>query len=790
MIEFELNGKTIEVPEGTTIIEAADQAGEYIPRFCYHKKLSIAANCRMCLVDVEKAPKPMPACATPITPEMKVNTKSEKAMAAQRDVMEFLLINHPLDCPICDQGGECELQDLSMGYGEGHSVYDQSKRSVKSDDIGPLIETWMTRCIQCTRCVRFGEEVAGLRELGVISRGEKEEIGTYVQHFVKSEVSGNVIDLCPVGALTNKPSRYRMRSWEAKEHPAISPHDCVGTNMYIHTQGKEYTSEQEVFRAVPRENEMINESWMSDRDRFSVQALYHEDRVKKPLMKKKGKWVEVEWQYALEAIAHLVSHIKETSGSEQIAGITGYHSTVEEYYLFQKFIRGLGSSNIDHRIRELDFRDQATMPLFPTFNDSIANIESADVLLLVGSNVRFEQPILSTRIFKAVQDGLSVMAVNPVAYPFVYDVANAVIDRDMVRPLAEIAKALATKQQKNIDLLAEVTPSDEATAMAERLLGAKKAIIFAGNYALHHEKAAEIRHLLSLIESLSAASMGFLTDGPNAAGAWLAGCVPHRGPAGAVLNTVGKDAKSILTSDPVEAYFLLNCEPEFDVAYPEKALDNLSDAKLVVCMTPFASDTMREYADFILPITPSTETSGAYINMTGDWQAFHAVSVPHQDSKPGWKVLRALATLHELSGFAYQSASAVREALKAQLSQDSWKSEAVSPISQLSLSSEKSNEVIGIFDWPMYRDNALVRRAAALQDTIFDSEKAISLHEDTANQLGLENGDQVQVSQLQNSCDMTVRIDNAVAAGTAVIPFAFEAVAGVGMHFAPIKIKK
>lgn len=779
MIEFELNGKKISVSEGTTIIEAADEAGEYIPRFCYHKKLSIAANCRMCLVQVEKSGKPLPACATPITQDMKVFTKSDMAIKAQRDVMEFLLINHPLDCPICDQGGECELQDLSMGYGRGHSVYDQPKRAVESKDIGPLIETEMTRCIQCTRCVRFGEEVAGLRELGVINRGEHEEIGTYVKHLVKSELSGNVIDLCPVGALTNKPARYRLRGWEAIEHASIAPHDCLGTNIYLHTRPREYSKEREVFRAVPRENEAINEFWMSDRDRYSVEALYHSDRVTKPLMKKNEKWVEVDWQYALDAIVHLTSHIQKEFGADKIAGIAGSQSTVEEYYLFQKLIRALGSSNIDHRVRELDFRDQAQRDLFPQLNQSIADIESADVLLLVGSNVRFEQPVLSARIFKAYQDGLSVMAVNPIDYAFVYELSEKIIHRDLVHSLTEIVHALSDETKQT---------SQHAIAIAKRLLSAKNAVLYVGAYANSHAQASEIRTLVEMIARLSDATVGYLTDGPNTAGAWLAGCIPHRGPAGAAVNSVGKDAKALLSHDPVDAYFLLNVEPEYDCAYPETAVKALSDAKLVVCFASFATAQMREYADFILPIAPHSEAEGTFINVMGDWQTFQSVSIAHDQAKAGWKVLRALGNLFGLSGFAYQSANAIRDALKSQMNQDNWQPEDNRSTVEITSSAKDEQSIEAIFEWPMYRNDLLVRRAAPLQAMMNSGEKSLRMNIDTATSLGLSDGDSVQMTQISKVVSMNVCIDSKIANGLVVVPAAMDELAGFGAHGAPIKI--
>ena len=704
MIEFELDGKQLSVLEGTTIIEAADDAGVYIPRFCYHKKLSIAANCRMCLIEVEKMGKPLPACATPITKDMKVKTKSEMALKAQRDVMEFLLINHPLDCPICDQGGECELQDLSMGFGQSKSEFDFSKRAVFSQDIGPLIETEMTRCIQCTRCVRFGEEVAGLRELGVVNRGEKEEIGTYIQHFLKSEVSGNIIDICPVGALTNKPARYELRGWEVKEHASISPHDCVGTNVFLHSRGKELSPERTVFRSVPKENQAINEVWMSDRDRFSVEGLYHQDRVYKPQMKKNGQWVEVEWQYALDAIAHLTSHITEAAAKagaqeSQIAGIADYSATVEEYYLFQKLIRALGSPNVDHRIRELDFTDQLRRPLFPQLNTTIADIENCDTILLVGSNVRYEQPIISTRIFKAYQDGLKVMAVNPVDYEFVYPLFEKMIDDNIIESLSDIVKALSIDASGN--------------AIAEQLKSSKHAAIFVGAFAQHHPHAATIRDLVHQISHLSGVTAGLLTDGANSAGAWIAGCVPHRASAGAIVNHIGKDAKALLTTDPVAAYFLLNTELENDSAYADKAMEALAQAKLVVCFNTFSTEKMREYADFILPITPYSENEGTYVNVNGVWQSFNAVGVPHIESKPAWKVLRVLANRMNLAGFNYETVNAVRDEIKSQLNQVTCCDDCKKLVDVVVPRFEK----VTIKTWHMYRDNALVRRAKALQET-------------------------------------------------------------------------
>lgn len=705
MIEFELNGKKVSVPEGTTIIEAADQAGDYIPRFCYHKKLSIAANCRMCLVEVEKAPKALPACATPITQDMKVKTKSDMALKAQRDVMEFLLINHPLDCPICDQGGECELQDLSVGFGRAKSEYREPKRAVCSQDIGPLVETEMTRCIQCTRCVRFGEEIAGMRELGAVNRGEKEEITTYVQHFLQSEMSANIIDLCPVGALTNKPARYKARGWELKEFPTIAPVDCAGTNMFVHTR------DHQVIRAVPRENEAINETWMSDRDRFCVEGLYHEDRITKPLMKKKGEWCEVEWQYALEAIAHLTQHVIDEKGAASVAGIADYSSTLEEYYLFQQFIRALGSNNVDHRIREKDFTDQHLRSLFPKLNDAISDIESYDALLLIDSNVRHEQPIISTRIFKASEDKLSVMSVASKDHAFVFPLHEKIIDTNLIQSLAEVAKAVSVRVNGSVSIeaLSRIVPSTAAERIAEKLLSAEKAAIFVGAKAFRYEQASVVRALVRCIANLTNAHAGLLSEGANSAGAWIAGCVPHRGPVGETLIHTGLDAQALLTDKAANAYFILNAELENDAVYP--VLPALSKAELVVCISPFVTEKMREYADFILPSAPFTENEGTYVNACGQWQSFTPTVKLLDQAKPAWKIIRALANVMALPEFSQTAVSDIRAYLKTKTEAQQC---CAACKKELPIVLPAANKQEVVLEWQMHHENPLVRRAKVL----------------------------------------------------------------------------
>lgn len=644
MIEIEIDGKKTMVEEGASVIEAADKMGIYIPRFCYHKKLSVVANCRMCLVEIDRSGKTLPACATPITAGMKVFTKSQKSIEAQHAVMEFLLINHPLDCPICDQGGECELQDIAMGFGRSDSNYDKAKRAVFSDNIGPLIETEMTRCIQCTRCVRFGEEVAGLPELGVINRGEKEAISTYVKHFMQSELSGNIIDICPVGALTDKPARYRGRGWEYRENATIAPHDCVGGNIFFHTRWQQYAPQRTVMRAVPRENDAVNETWMSDRDRFSHFGLYHESRIYQPKIKINGKWIEVSWEEALTAIKTKIETLIKKQGASQIGALISPSATIEEHYLLQKWLRGLGSHNIDHRIRWQDFRDQNVFPTFPGLGLPIADIENLNVILLIGSCVRFEQPLISHRINKAYLEGAKILVINPMDYPFVFKVDEKII----VSP------------QKLLEVLHTIA-NEKSHAIMKTLEKAEKSAIFLGEHALHHAEASEIRAWAYCIGEKCGASVGLLTEGGNSAGAWLVGAVPHRGLAGELLDSPGLDAKAMLTTDLLKIYFLLNFEPELDCAYAAEAKRTLIHAEFVVCLTMFHSSEMESYADILLPIAPFSESGGTFVNVEGRWQSCVPVSAPENNSQPAWKVLRILGNFFELPGFDYKTLQEVRE---------------------------------------------------------------------------------------------------------------------------------
>lgn len=783
MIEFEIDGKKVSAPEGSMIIEAADAAGIYIPRFCYHRKLSIVANCRMCLVEVSTARKPMPACATPVTQDMKVFTMSEMALQSQRDVMQFLLINHPLDCPICDQGGECELQDLAMGFGRSYSYYDQSKRAVASEDIGPLIETEMTRCIHCTRCVRFGEEVAGLRELGVTARGEDSEIGTYVKHFLQSELSGNIIDLCPVGALTAKPSRYTERSWTMQERASVAPHDCVGSNIYINTRGQEYAPQHVVMRVTPREHEAINECWISDRDRFGYEGLYHTDRVLKPRMKKNGQWVEVEWKYALMAAADRLQAIAADQSPDQLAALISPNSTLEECYLAQKFMRALGSNNIDHRLRELDFSDQQTAIEFTELGITLSELETVNSVLLIGSMVRYQQPLVAHRINKAFQEGATVMAINPVDYQFTFGVTHKLIGADLVTDTAQVAKALADLCGKSYPALKDISVSSESQQIAQTLKESESAYVMLGDIAVQHPHAAHLRQLVRIINSLIDCKFGATTAGANSAGAWLAGAVPHRGVAGQSVDT-GLDARALLTTDAVRGYLLLNVEPEFDSAYPAAALQALKDAGCVVCLTAFATPTMEEYADFILPVAPFSETSGTFVNAEGQWQHFSAATVPHGEAKPAWKVLRVLANFLQLDDFDYDTPHQIHKEVKELVEQMPAAQQHTAELTQLPRLTTRTWRLATAHH---YRIDGLVRRAKALQACITSQEQAVMMNPQTATAMGIAaDATQVQVTQDGQQLTLPLVIDRVVADSVVVVPAALAATSGFGMAFGEV----
>ncbi|EKD74324.1 MAG: hypothetical protein ACD_45C00004G0014 [uncultured bacterium] len=780
-IEIEIDGKPLKAKPNSMLIQVADAAGMYIPRFCYHKHLSIAANCRMCLVEVEKSPKALPACATPVAPGMKVFTKSPKALAAQRAVMEFLLINHPLDCPICDQGGECELQDLSMEFGTADSFYTFGKRSVKDEDLGPLIATEMTRCIQCTRCVRFGDEIAGLRELGATDRGEEMEIGTYVGKAMQSEVSGNIIDLCPVGALTSKPFRFTARAWELNQHPTIAPHDCLGSNLYAHTRSGR------VMRMVPRENRAINETWISDRDRFSYEGLYHPDRLEKPMIRVDDIWQETDWQTALEFTVKSIQKVIIQAGAEHVGALASPNSTLEEFYLLQKLLRQLGSPHIDHRLRQVDFTDQDTMPLFPGLTASITDIEKSDVILLVGTNIQKEQPLIATRIRKATCNGARVVTVNMLDYRFNFhvNIKKLAAPHDFVLSIAGIAKALLGEREE----FAAIHVTREDQAIAELLQPGKKISILLGAQAFNHPEAAQIRALAELISKKCHATLGFLTEGANAAGAWLAGAVPHRHACGEIAPTIGLDAHAMWNS-PRQAYVLLNVESELDCANTKAAAHALSQAKCVVAFALFKNPVLAQYATVMLPIAPFTETSGTFVNVTGEWQTFKGVASTYGDSRPAWKILRVLGNLFHCEGFDYKSTSDIRHELKERMHAISPSAAKEAVLQEILPATAKLSRVGEI---PLYAGDSLLRRAKALQATqpIIEGDLvSVRIHSQMAEQLQLKNTDVVMITQGDARIRLSVSLDDRVPLHAAYIAGGILATSQLSELFGSIEIHK
>ena len=762
-IKIEVDGKELEVRPGQMLIEVTDANDIYIPRFCYHKKLSVAANCRMCLVEVEKAPKPLPACATPVMDGMKVKTNSNYAREAQKSVMEFLLINHPLDCPICDQGGECELQDLAIGYGRDVSRYQETKRVVKDKDIGPLVQTEMTRCIHCTRCVRFGEEVAGLRELGSIGRGEQMEIGTYIEKAMVSEMSGNVIDLCPVGALTSKPFRFSARTWEMRQFEGVAPHDAVGSNLHFHVK------DQRVKRVVPAENEAINEIWISDRDRFSYEGLYSDDRLLVPMIKQDNEWKEVDWETAFATVKERLTNIS----PDRIGALSSATASTEELYLLQGLMRGLGSANIDHRLRQIDFSDQDKAPLYLWLGVPIASLETLNAALVIGGNPRKEQPIINHRLRKAALSGAGIMMVNSVDYDLNYDLAAKAIvsPSEIVTSLAGIAKALLEQDRSgadaNIEIIVDSVVIDGShRAIASTLMAADSVAVFLGNHATAHTQFSTLRYLAGMIAKLSNADFGYLGGAANTAGAWLAGAVPHRLPAGKSVAKPGLDAHAML-QEKLDAYVLLNIEPELDCWDGHLAAEAMAAADCVVALTPYKTSAMESYADILLPIALYAENEGSYFNVEGTRQAFSAVVKPQGESRPAWKVLRVLADNLGVKGMGYNNFNEISDELIELLDElsatnlDAWRVP------------DSVNGAIGglqrVSDFPTNSIDSLVRRADALQKTIDIADGIVHINQNEARNLGLNTNGKVRAKQNGYEVELSVLIDDRLPNKTVLI---------------------
>ncbi len=715
VVNLEVNGVPLTARKGQMLIEVTDRADIYVPRFCYHRKLTVAANCRMCLVDIEKAPKPLPACATPVAEGMKVFTRSKRAIDAQKSVMEFLLINHPLDCPICDQGGECELQDLAMGFGRGVSRYTERKRIVKDKNLGPLVSTDMTRCIQCTRCVRFGSEIAGIQELGTTGRSDRMEIGTYIEKSVDHELSGNIIDLCPVGALNNKPYRYSARAWEMVAKPLVSPHDCAGSHLYAHVlRGK-------LRRIVPRDSEAINETWISDRDRYGCYGVYSDDRLLAPRVKTDGAWSEVPWQDALE----VARGVLEAARGDDLGVLASPSATTEELFLLGRIARHLGCESIDHRLRQRDFRDQSADPAAPTLGCSIAELDALQGVLVIGSNLRMEVPIIAHRIRNAARRGASVAFLNPAAYRYYFETAAniaAPADR-LVDELAGVVAAAAASASAVPTYAAKLvsgrTPGDSQRAAAQAL-GRAPALVLLGHIAQRHPRFAELRALAAALASLTGASLGYLAEGANGVGGALAGALPHRGVGGRPIARPGRDAHAML-EDPRRAYVLFGIEPSKDLAQGAAALPALEHAK-VVCFTSYVTPELLRIADVLLPIGTFAETAGTFVNTEGVWQSFDAAADVVGDARPGWRVLRVLGNLLGLANCEYRSPSDVLAALEEELGDASRPQPGATAYSGSfaangAAASEAATQADEL-DVPIYAVDAVVRRSEPLQETV------------------------------------------------------------------------
>ena len=777
MVEIEIDGNKIEVTEGSTVMVAANQLGIYIPHFCYHKKLSIAANCRMCLVEVEKAPKPLPACATPVTAGMKVITNSPRAIKAQKGVMEFLLINHPLDCPICDQGGECQLQDLAMGYGGSASRYTEEKRVVFHKSVGPLISAEeMSRCIHCTRCVRFGQEIAGVMELGMAGRGEHSEILTFVGRGVESELSGNMIDVCPVGALTSKPFRYSARTWELQRRKSVSAHDSLGSNLVVQVKSNA------VMRVLPLENESINECWLSDRDRFSYEGLNSPDRLLKPRLRQDGQWREVDWQVALDYAAHALSSVKTAHGPAAIGALATPQASLEELTLMASLMRGLGSENIDFRARLADAALATGLKGAPWLGMPIDSVNALQRIVLVGSFLRKDHPLLAARVRAAVKRGARVAVLNAATDDLLMPTASrwSVAPSQWAHGLAAARVALLRARGEAIPQdLAGIEPDAAATALAAVLADGERKAVFLGNSVGHHPKASAVAAQAQALADASGATLGWLVEGANGTGGYLAGAIPGAG---------GLDARAMV-EQPRNAYLLLGIEPRLDHGHPAAALSALKSADTVIALSAYVSDDLLETADCLLPIAPFTETSGSFVNAAGTVQSFNGVVRPAGDARPAWKVLRVLGNLLNFDGFDQDSSEQVRDAvLTGGVSGRLSVRFAATPGAVSAQKPVEGSSLERIADVPIYFADPIVRRATSLQDTTDAQAPRARLNSATAARLGLGVGQSIRLSQAAaGAATLPVLIDEQVADGVVRLAAGHVASADLNAMIGPIQ---
>ena len=776
MVNIEVDGQAMEVPKNSMIIEATDKAGISIPRFCYHSKLSIAANCRMCLVDIEKSPKPMPACATPVMDGMKIYTHSRRAVDAQHGVMEFLLINHPLDCPICDQGGECELQDLAMGYGRSVSRFTERKRVVQDHNIGPLVQTDLTRCIQCTRCVRFLDEIAGTNELGMFGRGDRSEIGTSLSQGIDSELSGNVIDLCPVGALTNKPFRFSARAWELMARPSLAVHDGVGSSLWYHTR------RGRVLRAVPRDNESTNEAWLSDRDRYSHFGLNSDERVLEPMVKVNDQWQTVSWDEGIRVAAKALRKSVTAHGGAGLGVLMSSSASTEEHYLARRLANGLDCPNMDYRLREQDFSDDKALGRIASFQTPMAAIDDADAIVLIGSNIRHEAPILGQRVRKAWRKGAQVVALNPVDWNFHFELADKLITapQHMVTELAALAAAVARLTGKEIPEFLQTAVSGTQTgashdAMAEMLNGSGAKMLILGQAAMAHEQASWLRQLSAWIATATGAALNIIPHGGNSTGAAMAAC--------AGVAETGLNTREMLAT-PLKKYLLWDIEPEFDLANPANAMHALDSAESVLAVSAFASEGLKAVADVILPLAPLAESEGLFYTLDGQSFVVDAAVSASGQARPGWKILRRLGAELELDGFSQVDIASLREEMLSEIA------DADCETSEVELNVPKAEgDFYRVGEVAMYAVDALCRRSEYLQQTVHAENAFVGLNPDDAGRKGLADGHEVKVSQGDGHVMLPVRLCDELPAGAVWVKSATDSGISLGDSFGPISVE-
>lgn len=774
MVEITIDGNKVEIPEGSMVMHAAHKLGLYVPHFCYHKKLSIAANCRMCLVEVEKAPKPMPACATPVSNGMVVHTASAKAVAAQKSVMEFLLINHPLDCPVCDQGGECQLQDLAVGYGASASRYQEEKRVVAHKEMGPLVSAEeMQRCIHCTRCIRFGQEIGGIMELGMLNRGEHAEITSFVGRAVESELSGNMIDVCPVGALTSKPFRFTARTWELARRRSVSPHDSLGANLVVQVKN------DRVMRVVPFENEDVNECWISDRDRYAYAGLYTEDRLKHPMIKgEDGQWREASWSDALQAVVRGVNHVREHYGADQIGALGSQTATTEELALLARLARALGSENVDFRLRNIDPDLDHALTGVPWLGMSIAEMAQLDRVLVVGSFLRKDHPLMAQRLRQAAKHGTQISFIDSAGDDPLFPVSGriTVVPSQIPNAVAEVLVALAQARGQSVPaVLDKVQPTDAARSIAASLASGERVGVLIGNMAVASDKATLIAANASSLAHALEGKFGFLIPGGNTVGGYLAGATPGHG---------GLSATQML-SKPLKAYLVVHAEPACDADNGALAVDVLKAADFTVALTSYRS-AAQEWADIMLPISPYTETSGSFVNAEGRVQSFKGATAPYGDTRPGWKVLRVLGNLFQLPGFDDETSESVRDTVMVG-----------------GADSRLGNEVRGemglaaapgglerVADVPIYRSDALVRRSEPLQATLASQPPTARMHSATLTSLGLQSGDSVRIRSVQGQITLLAQHDDTLAQGAVRVATAFTETIALGSAFGQLSVER